>query len=164
MRLRIGTRITGQQRARGAEADLTWEPVHTLSLLANYAYTEAAVTKDNVIPIGNLLARVPRNSGRVAARYRVLNGPAEGLSFGAGVTGFSARQDTLPNTVLIPGYAAVDAQAAYDFGRRYTVEGSAVNLANRQTYDLYEYFGFAVVMPNQPLSAYVTLKIQMNKE
>ena len=36
---------TGQQRARGAEADLTWEPIRALSLLANYAYTEATVTK-----------------------------------------------------------------------------------------------------------------------
>jgi iron complex outermembrane receptor protein len=55
----------GQQRAKGAEADLAWEPIHAFSLLANYAYTEAAVTQDNAIPIGNVLARVPRNSGRV---------------------------------------------------------------------------------------------------
>lgn len=154
----------GQQRAKGAEADITWEPTPAFSVLANYAHTEAAVTKDDVIPVGNVLARVPRNSGRVAARYRLLNGPAEGLSFGAGVTGFSSRQDTLPNTVSIPGYASVDAQASYDFGRRYTIEGSAVNLANRRTYDPYEYFGFAVVMPNQPLSAYFTLKIHLSKE
>ena len=60
--------------------------------------------------------------------------------------------------------AALDAQAAYDFGRPYTIEGSAVNLADRHTYDPYEYFGFAVVMPNQPISAYVTLKIHLNKE
>jgi iron complex outermembrane recepter protein len=97
-------------------------------------------------------------------RYRLLHGPAEGLSFGAGVTGFSSRQDTLPNTVVTPGYAAMDAQASYDFGRRYTIEGSAVNLADRHTYDTYEYFGFPVVIPNQPLSAYVTLKIHLNKE
>jgi iron complex outermembrane receptor protein len=155
---------TGQQRARGAEADLTWEPNRALSVLANYAYTEATVTEDNAIPIGNVLARVPRNSGRVAARYRLQNGAANGLSFGAGVTGFSSRQDTLPNTVSTPGYAALDAQASYDFGRRYTIEGSAVNLADRHTYDPYEYFGFPVVMPNQPLSAYVTLKIHLNKE
>jgi iron complex outermembrane receptor protein len=133
-------------------------------VLANYAYTEAAVTKDNAIPVGNVLARVPRNSGRVAARYRILNGAAEGLSFGAGITGFSKRQDTLPNTVLTPGYAAIDAQATYDFGRRYTIEASAVNLADRRTYDPYEYFGFPVVMPNQPLSAYFTLKIHFSKE
>jgi len=155
---------TGEQRAFGAETDIAWEPTRAFSLLANYAYTEATVTKDNVIPVGNVLARVPRNSGRVAARYRVQHGPATGLAFGAGVTGFSAREDTLPNTVLAPGYAAVDAQAAYDFGRRYTIEGSAVNLTNRHTYDSYEYFGFPVVMPNQPLSAYVTLKIRLTKE
>ena len=155
---------TGQQRAFGAETDIAWEPTRAFSLLTNYAYTEAAVTKDNVIPVGNVLARVPRNSGRIAARYRLLHGPAEGLSFGAGATGFSSRQDTLPNTVVTPGYAAVDAQASYDFGRRYTIEGSAVNLADRHTYDTYEYFGFPVVMPNQPLSAYVTLKIHLNKE
>ena len=155
---------TGQQRAKGAEADLTWEPVRAFSLLANYAYTEAAVTKDNAIPVGNVLARVPRNSGRIATRYRVATGAAKGLSFGTGVTGFGSRQDTLPNTVSTPGYALVDAQAAYDFGRRYTIEGSAVNLADRHTYDPYEYFGFPVVMPNQPLSAYVTLKIHLSKE
>ena len=155
---------TGQQRAFGAETDIAWEPIHAFSLLANYAYTEATVTQDNVIPVGNELARVPRNSGRIAARYRVQHGPASGLAFGAGMTAFGARQDTLPNTVTVPGYAAVDAQAAYNFGHRYSIEGSAVNLANRHTYDSYEYFGFPVVMPNQPLSAYVTLKIHLNRE
>lgn len=155
---------SGQQRARGAEADLTWEPVHAFSLLANYAYVQATVTKDNSIPVGDFLQRVPRNSGRIAGRYRIQNGSAKGLSFGAGITGFSSRQDTLPNTVSTPGYAALDAQAAYDFGRRYTIEGSAVNLTDRRTYDPYEYFGFPVVMPNQPLSAYLTLKIHFSKE
>ncbi len=62
---------TGQQRARGAETDLTWEPLRAFSLLANYAYTQATVTKDNSIPVGDFLQRVPRNMGRVAGRYRV---------------------------------------------------------------------------------------------
>lgn len=155
---------TGQQRARGAEADLTWEPVRAFSLLANYAYTQATVTKDNSIPVGNFLQRVPRNSGRLAGRYRLQNGPAKGLAFGAGVTTFSSKEITLPNTVASPGYAAIDAQAAYDFGRRYTIEGSVVNLTDRRTFDPFEYFGFPVVIPNQPLSAYVTLKIHFNRE
>jgi iron complex outermembrane receptor protein len=59
---------TGQQRARGAETDLTWEPLRAFSLLANYAYTQATVTQDNSTPVGNFLQRVPRNSGRVAGR------------------------------------------------------------------------------------------------
>ena len=153
----------GQQRAGGAEADFTWEPVRSFSLLGNYAYTEATVTQDNAIPVGNFLQRVPRNSGRVAGRYRIQNGAARGLSFGAGVTAFTKRQITLPNTVAVPGYAAVDAQAAYDFGR-YTLQGSAVNLTARNAFDPYQYFGFPVVMPNQPISGYITLKIRLKKD
>ena len=153
----------GQQRARGAETDLTWEPLRAFSLLANYAYTQATVTRDNSLPVGDFLQRVPRNSGRVAGRYRVQIGAARGLSFGAGVTAFTKREITLPNTVAVPGYAAVDAQAAYDFGR-YTLQGSAVNLTGRTAFDPYQYFGFPVVMPNQPISGYITLKIRLNKD
>jgi len=139
------------------ETDLVWEPLPAFSLLANYAYTDAEVTRDNTIPIGDTLPRVPRNSGRIAARYRVLDGPAEGLSFGAGVTAYSRRELTLPNTVSVPGDALLDAQASYDFGR-YTVEVSGVNLGGSRAYDTYEYLSFPVVMPVQPRSAYLTLK------
>lgn len=151
---------TGRQRARGVETDLAWEPSKALSLLANYAYTEAEVTQDNALPVGDTLARVPRNSGRVAARVRVLDGIAQGLSFGAGVTAVGRRELTLPNTVSVPGFATADAQAAYDFGR-FTIELSGVNLTNRRAYDPYQYFGFPVVMPTQPRSGYVTLKVRI---
>ena len=146
----------GEERARGVEVDGLWEPKQSFSLLANYAYTAAQVTQDTIIPIGNRLPRVPRNSGRVAARYRVQNRFAKGLSFGAGVTAFSRREVYLPNTVSTPGYAAIDAQAEYNYGR-YTLQGSAVNLTNRHTFDPYSYLS-PVVIPNQPRSAYVTLK------
>ena len=135
----------------------------TFSLLANYAYTQATVTQDNSIPVGDFLQRVPRNSGRVAGRYRMQHGVAKRLAFGMGVAAFTKRQITLPNTVAVPGYGAVDAQASYDFGR-YTLQGSAVNLTARKTFDPYQYFGFPVVMPNQPISAFVTLKIRLNKD
>lgn len=155
----------GQQRARGAEADMTWEPLRSFSLLANYAYTQATVTQDMSAAgdLGNFLQRVPRNSGRVVGRYRIQNGAARGLAFGAGLTAFTKKEITLPNTVTSPGYAAVDAQASYSFGR-YELEGAAVNLTARKTFDAYEYFGFPVVMPNQPISGFVTLKIHLGKD
>ena len=148
---------TGRQRARGVELDVSWEPTPSFSIIANFAHTDAKVTADNSIPIGDQLQRVPANSGRIAARYRVLTGPAKGLSFGAGITDESSRPLTLPNTISVPGYAAVDAQAAYDF-EHVTVELSGVNLVGRRAYDPYEYLGFPVVIPNQPRSVYVTLK------
>lgn len=151
---------TGRQRARGLEADIVWEPSPAFSLLATYAHTDTRVTADNTIPVGSDLTRVPKNSGRVAARYRVLNGPAKGLSFGAGVTALSARQLTLPNTISVPGYAVIDAQAAYDLGR-FTIQVSAVNLGGRKAFDSYQYFGNPLVMPVQPRSAFVTLKARI---
>ncbi|MNL34564.1 Ferrichrome-iron receptor precursor [compost metagenome] len=134
-----------------------WEPTPAISLLMNYAYTDAEVTQDNTLPVGDQLPRVPENSGRIAARYRLLDGPAKGLSFGLGVTAFSARQITLPNTITVPGYATLDAQAAYDFDR-FSIAVSAVNLGGRDAFDPYQYFGFPVVMPTAPRSAYVTVK------
>ncbi len=147
----------GQQRARGFETDLVWEPTSAFSMLMTYAYTRATVTEDNAIPVGDTLARVPKQSGRIALRYRFLNSTARGLSFGAGITAFGAREVTLPNTVSVPGYALFDAQAEYSFGR-YTIGVSAVNLANRHVYAPYEYLSFPVVMPVQPRSVYLTLK------
>lgn len=148
---------SGQQRASGAEADLMWEPTPAFSLLVNYAHTN---TRDEGVAPGDRLARVPSNSGRVAVRYRLLTGPAKGLSFGAGVTAFSSRELTLPNTIAVPGYATIDAQAAYDIGR-YSVGLSLVNLTGRQAWDPYSYMGYPVVAPNQPRSAFLTLKVKI---
>ncbi|MES2743244.1 MAG: TonB-dependent siderophore receptor [Pseudomonadota bacterium] len=146
----------GRQRARGVEMDLAWEPYRAFALLANYAYTDAGVRRDNVIPVGDRLARVARHSARLAARYRLRTDAYRTLSFGAGVSATGARQLTLPNTVALPGYAVLDMQAAYDVGR-YTLSFSARNLAGRKVFDTYQYFAFPVVMPIQPRSAYLAL-------
>lgn len=148
---------SGEQTAKGIEVDLLWEPTPAFSLLGNYAYTD---TTDNGVAPGNRLARVPESSGRVAARYRLLHGALKGLSFGAGVTAFTSRQLTLPNTIAVPGSAVVDAQGSYDTGR-FTLGVSVVNLGGRRAWDPYSYMGYPVVAPNQPRSAYVTLKAKI---
>lgn len=148
---------SGRQRARGMEADLVWEPTPALSLLANYAYT---ATRDEGVAPGDTLARVPKSSGRIAARYRVLQGPANGLSFGMGITAFNSRELTLPNTIAVPGYSVIDVQAAYDIDR-FTLGLSVVNLGGRRAWDPYSYMGYPVVAPNQPRSAYVTLRVKI---
>ncbi len=148
---------SGRQRARGLEVDMVWEPTPAFSLLANYAHTS---TRDDGLAPGDRVARVPDHSGRVAARYRLLDGPAKGLAFGAGVTAVSARELTLPNTVAVPGYAVFDAQASYDFGQ-VTLGLSLVNLTGRKAWDPHSYMGYPVVAPNQPRSAFVTLSMEL---
>lgn len=148
---------SGRQRARGLEMDLVWEPTPAFSVLGNYAHT---TSRDDGVAPGNRLARVPRDSGRLAVRYRLLDGPAKGLSLGAGITAFSARELTLPNTIAVPGYAVIDTQAGYDIGR-FTLGVAVVNLGNRHAFDPYSYMGYPVVAPNQPRSATVTLKARI---
>jgi iron complex outermembrane receptor protein len=103
---------------------------------------------------------VPESSGRIAARYRVLDGPLSGLSFGAGLTAFTSRELTLPNTIAVPGYAAIEAQASYDLGR-FSIGVSVINLGGREAFDPFSYFDDAIVVPNQPRSAFVTLKTEI---
>jgi iron complex outermembrane receptor protein len=147
---------SGEQRARGVEADLVWEPTPAFSLLGNYAYTQAAITEDNSIPVGDGPPRVPLHSGRLAARYQILDGSAKGMGFGVGITALSARELTLPNMVSVPGYGLLDAQTSYDFDC-YTISVSAVNLKGRKVFETYQYMGSPVALATQPRSAYLTL-------
>lgn len=147
----------GEQRAQGAELDMIYEPVPAVSVLFNYAYTDAEVTESVAIPVGDRLRAVPKHSARLAARYRVLDGAAKGLEFGAGLTAVSKRELTLPNTLSIGGSTLVDAQASYDLGP-VKLMVSVTNLLGSKAFAPYQYLGGAYVTPVQPRSAFVTLR------
>ncbi|MEM8793142.1 MAG: TonB-dependent siderophore receptor [Pseudomonadota bacterium] len=109
------------QRSRGVELDLIWQPTDEFKMLANYAYTDAEITDNIDIGIdlieaeGNQLQRVPEHSGRVALRYDFLDGPLEGLGAGFGVTVLSEQAGDLGNTFFTEGYAVFDLQASYQY-------------------------------------------------
>ncbi|MDX2274335.1 MAG: TonB-dependent receptor [Hyphomonadaceae bacterium] len=147
---------SGEQRARGFEVDLLYEPSAALSVLFNYAYTDAEVTRDNALPVGDRLARVPEHAGRLAARYRFQN-VLRRFEIGGGVTYASERELTLPNTASVDGLALVDAQAAYVFGPA-SLSLSIVNLFDDDGFEPYPYLGGAFVIPTQPRSAFLTLR------
>lgn len=149
----------GEQRARGTELDLIYEPTSAVSVLFNYAYTDAKVTEDDAIPVGDRLRAVPKHSGRLAARYRFSGGGLAGLEIGAGVTAVSRRELTLPNTLAVDSSALVDAQVTYPIG---PVKAglSVTNLFGSGAYEPYQYFGGTYVTATQPRSAYITLRTQ----
>lgn len=148
---------TGEQRAQGVELDLVYEPTKNLSLLASYAFTDAEITEDNNLPVGDQLRAVPRHSGRLAARYRFDDDMSDGLEIGAGLTAVSSRELTMPNTISVDGSVLLDLQVAYDFGPA-SLGLSVVNVTDEDAYAPYQYFGFAIVQPVQPLSAFVSIK------
>lgn len=151
---------TGAQRSTGFEADLIWEPDPSWSVLAAYAYTDAKVTADTSIPVGDRLARVPLNSGRFAVRYRVLDGSLAGLGVGAGVTAASSSELTLPNTETVDGYATVDAQVSYNW-KQFSIGVNVQNLFNSGYFLPYQYLALPVAIPGQPRSAFVTFGVRL---
>ena len=148
---------TGEQRAKGFEADVVYEPTRSLSVLFNYAYTNAEVTEDNSLPVGDQLRRVPEVSARIAARYRFRDGGLKGLEIGGGVTAVSDRELTLPNTVAVDGLTLFDAQVSYDLAP-VQLSLSIVNLTDEDGFEPYQYFNGAYVAPTQPRSAFVTVR------
>jgi len=147
---------TGQQRSEGIEADFIYEPSPAFSLLASYAYTDARVTADTVIPIGDRLPRVPDHRGRIAARYRFLDGGMKGLELGAGITAASSSVIALPNAAEVDGYVVADAQASYTIGG-IRIGLRVDNLFGSDYFVPYQYFAQDVVRPGNPRSAFVTL-------
>lgn len=147
---------TGKQRSEGVELDLIYEPSKAVSLLGSYAFTDAEVVADTVIPPGARLARVPKHRARIAARYRFLSGAVKGLELGAGMTAASRAFITLPNGLTSDSYAVFDAQASYQWGPARL--GLRVdNLFNNRYFLPYQYFAQDVVRPGNPRSAYLTL-------
>lgn len=158
----------GEQRARGVELDLAWEPSPGFSILFAYAYTDAIVTEDvtnsintvgqDLDRVGKKLPRVPRHAGRLAARHRFQDGRLKGFGIGLGVTAGSRRPVSLSNNFYTPAYYVADAQLSYEHDSFKAVL-SVSNLTDHFYYEPYPYLGEDVVAPARPLSIGLTVSV-----
>jgi iron complex outermembrane receptor protein len=104
------TIAVGEARSRGLEWDMSGQLTDRIALIASYAYTQSEVTRDETY-LGKRLPNVPQHSGSVWARYAM----GEHWTFGGGVFVQGGRAGDQSNTFALPGYARVDAMAAYRF-------------------------------------------------
>lgn len=141
----------GEQRSRGFEADLLWQPNRHWQFLASYAHIDAELTKaiaTTGTPAGNGLIGVPADSGRLWANYK-LDGALQGWSVGAGVYVASRQFVDLANEFSTPGYHSIDAKIAYDT-KRFSASLSVKNLTGEQYFVPYSYFGGRVAPVDGP--------------
>ncbi|MCX6936679.1 MAG: TonB-dependent siderophore receptor [Verrucomicrobia bacterium] len=151
---------TGQQRSRGLETDLIWEPTPAFSLLTAYAYTDGEVTRDTTAAnVGSDLPKIPLHSGRLAARYRFQSDALKGLGAGLGVTAASSRAIKIPASYRAEAYHAFDAQLSYAFGR-YTVGLSCANLTDEDYLEAYQYLSADILMPARPRTFSVSVQAE----
>ncbi len=105
---------TGEQRSRGVELELRGQLTENVELTSYYAYTDAEVTKDTTIPVGDRLRFTPEHSAGLWVQYRFFGGPLRGLRLGAGFNYYSDMEASLPNVVTIDSHTLVDASIVYE--------------------------------------------------
>lgn len=149
---------TGEQRSRGFDAAIVWQPMAGLSVLASYAYTDARITEDTLLPAGNWLDRVPRHTGRLWANYTFQEGPLANLSIGAGFHTASEQAINLENDFFTPGFITFDAKVSYET-ERWSIGVIGKNLTNNHYFIPYPY-AQGRVAPGEPLTVlgFATLK------
>lgn len=104
---------TGEQRSQGLELNVTGEILPGWNVIAGYAYTDAIVSQDNDIPVGNRLANVADNTLNLWTTYTFQEGDLEGLGFGLGLFYVADRPGDLDNTFTLPSYLRTDAAVYY---------------------------------------------------
>lgn len=151
----FAAKAAGQQRSRGIETDLTWQPLANLSVLANYAYTDAKFT-DSLAGVakGNQLALVPTNSGRLWVNYKFPQAALQGFSVGAGVYAQGEVYLSDNNQFKTPGFHSFDTTVSYEH-KQYKLAASIKNLTDENYYQPYGYLGGRVI-PAEGTAAYVT--------
>lgn len=104
---------TGEQRSRGVEFDLTGQLLPGWNIIASYAYIDAAVTQDNITPVGNRLPGIPEHSASFWTRYEIPDGQMQGLGFGLGFNYVGQRQGDLDNSFELGTYFLTNAAVSY---------------------------------------------------
>ncbi|MDF5723780.1 MAG: TonB-dependent siderophore receptor [Rhizonema sp. PD37] len=146
---------TGEQRSRGIELDIAGQVLPGWNIIATYAYTDAVITKDNVIPVGDRLDNAPQHSASLWTTYEIQKGNLHGLGFGAGLYYVGERQAELPNAFKLPNYVRTDVAVFY---RRdnYKV---ALNIKNLFGVNYYQVGGDGL-LPGAPLIVLGTVSFQ----
>ncbi len=157
-----GNRQIGQQRSRGVDLDLLWQPNSNLSVLGSFAHTVAETVQDSIITKGTPLRLVPRNAARGWAAYRFTGvGPEwlDGLTLGAGITAVAgAPTSDTANPVRTKGYTTIDAMISHSIGPvRLALNGR--NLGNQRYVIPFSYLNNAVA-PGAGREVFLTASVR----
>lgn len=104
---------TGEQRSQGVEVDVTAQLMPGWKVIATYAYTDAHITADTTVPVGNRIPLVARHTGSFWTTYDLQTGPLKGLGAGIGLFAVGGRAGDLANSFGLPGYVRTDAALYY---------------------------------------------------
>ncbi len=113
----------GEETSKGIELDIAGFILPNWSVVANYAYTHAAITKtmdNNEADFGMQRPNTPRNAFNVWSKYIIRKGMFRNLGVGVGVNAVTKRFGQVgkrANTIVYPGYGLLNAAFYYQMKR-----------------------------------------------
>jgi catecholate siderophore receptor len=111
----------------GLELSFTGNLTDCWSVLTSYAHLDSEfVASANPLEQGAALAFVPENSFNVWTKARLVRG----FSVGAGAQYMDSIFRNATSTAEVPSYWLINAMAAYDVSRTFTLRLNVNNLAN----------------------------------
>jgi catecholate siderophore receptor len=149
------TVLTGAQRSRGIELGLTGQIRPNWRISAGYALQDAEIRSTTAAaPEGRKVALVPHHQASLWNRYDVSRRFAAGLGLYAQSRSFAS----ISNTVVLPGYARVDAAAYLRLAGGVEAQVNVENLLGAH------YFATASndnnIMPGAPRTVRGTIRFQ----
>ncbi|MEH2286530.1 TonB-dependent receptor [Nostoc sp.] len=144
----------GEQRSRGVELDVAGEILPGWKVIATYAYTDAEITEDNQLPVGNLLKNVAPHNASLWTTYEIQRGSLQGLGFGLGLYYVGDRQGDLANSFILPSYFRTDA-ALYYKRNNWKAAINIKNLFDERYYETSQVR--TVIYPGAPLTVLGTI-------
>jgi len=169
----ITQRQSGEWRSSGIEADLVWQPLDNVSVLASYAHVDAKVSRDENPLLQNARLNLsPRDSGRLWANYAfdgvILNGALKGWSAGAGLYAASGQVIEIGQPApwaqigkpwSTSGYITFDANIAYKHDN-FTFAITGKNLGDQRYFVQYPYLQGRVA-PGEGRTFFATVSVRM---
>ncbi|MBD9354414.1 TonB-dependent siderophore receptor [Methylomonas albis] len=136
----------GKQRSQGIELDVAGQLTEELSMIGNYAYTDARIIADNRTLNdqlngyeGKRMPNVPEHAGSIWLKYDIKRNPLfRGLSFGIGAYAAGQREGDNENSFQLPGYVRLDAFTAYQWkvgDSKLTAQFNIRNLLDKTYYE-----------------------------
>lgn len=141
----------GEVISKGLDLSLVGRLTPQWKIIGNYAYADAAVSKDNALVKGTRLANIPQNAFNLLSIYEFKSGKLNGLGLGLNQHYVGSRKgQTVNSTYTMASYATTDFISYYDYSSDIRFSFDIKNIFNKD-YDESAFNRY--VYPGEPRTA-----------
>lgn len=141
----------GEVTSKGFDLSLVGNITPEWKIIGNYAYVDAAVSKDNTLAKGTRLANIPQDSFNLLSIYEFKSGSLNGLGLGVNQRFVGSRKgQTANSTYTLGSYSTTDLISYYDMDANIRLSFDIKNVLNKE-YDDSAFNRY--VYPGQPRTA-----------